>query len=308
MNPQTSFCPNIDCPARGQSGKGNIAVHSQKEMRFICQVCGHTFTTSKGTLFYRLRTDAQTVLLVITLLAYGCPLQAIVRAFGFDERTVKNWWLRAGEHCRLVHDQVVGGSQLDLQQVQADEIKVKAQGRTFWMALALMVPTRLWLAGAISPQRDLALIQTLANQVHQLAHCRRLLLAVDGLASYVKAFRCAFRIAFREARQGRPRLITWADLAIVQVVKRRQANQLIIERRIVQGGRRLIEALLASTQGGGGINTAYIERLNATFRQRLCWLARRTRNLAQQQVTLAAGMYVVGCLYNLCDYHIIACV
>ena len=92
-------------------------------------------------------------MLVITLLAYGCPLQAIVKAFGFDERTVKNWWQRSGEHCRGVHEHLVGGSGLDLQQVQADEIKVKGQGRSFWMALAMMVPTRLWLGGAISPQR-----------------------------------------------------------------------------------------------------------------------------------------------------------
>ena len=57
-------------------------------------------------------------------------------------------------------------------------------------------------------------------------------------------------------------------------------------------------------QGGGGtINTAYIERLNATFRQRLAWLTRRTRCLAQQTATLAAGMYIVGCFYNFCDNH-----
>ncbi len=35
-----------------------------------------------------LRTDEETVQKVITLLAYGCPLQAIVRAFGLDEHTV----------------------------------------------------------------------------------------------------------------------------------------------------------------------------------------------------------------------------
>jgi hypothetical protein len=28
------------------------------------------------------------VIAVVTLLAYGCPLQAIVAAFGLDERTV----------------------------------------------------------------------------------------------------------------------------------------------------------------------------------------------------------------------------
>jgi hypothetical protein len=60
---------------------------------------------------------------------------------------------------------------------------------------------------------------------------------------------------------------------------------------------------LEKTQGGGVINTAYIERLNATFRQRLAWLARRTRHLAQQGATLMAGMFTVGCFYNFCDNH-----
>ncbi len=303
MNPQDVFCQNIDCPARGQIGKGNIGIHSRQENRYICQMCQQTFSTTKGTIFYRLRTDAETVLLAIALLAYGCPLQAIVKAFGFDERMVKKWWQRSGEHCRAVHQHVVGGSQLDLQQVQADEIKVKGQGRTFWMALAMMVSTRLWLGGAINPKRDLNLILALANQVRQVALCRNLLLAVDGLASYVKAFRRAFRTPFRESRLGRPRLIAWPNIAIVQVVKRRQASGLSIDRRVIQGCTPMIERLLEITQGGGVINTAYIERLNATFRQRLAWLARRTRNLAQQRETLLAGMFVVGCLYNLCDNH-----
>jgi transposase-like protein len=303
MNPQEIFCPNLDCPARGQCGKGNIGVHSQVEQRYICHECQQTFTATKGTLFYRLRTEAQTVLLVITLLAYGCPLQAIVKAFGFHERTIKNWWRRSGEHCRLVHEYAIGGSQLDLQQVQSDEIKAKTQGGTFWMALAMMVPTRLWLGGALSPKRDLQLIQALADQIRQVALCRELLLAVDGLTSYVKAFARAFRTPLDDGSPGRPRLISWPNLAIVQVVKQRSAGQLTIARRIVQGSEKMIARLLGRTQGGGVINTAYIERLNATFRQRLAWLTRRTRHLAQQGAPLLAGMFTVGCFYNFCDPH-----
>jgi transposase-like protein len=290
MNPQEIFCPNLDCHARGQIGKGNIGIHSQVEKRYICHECQKTFTATKGTIFYRLRTDAQTVMLVITLLAWGCPLKAIVQAFGFHEKTIKQWWRRSGEHCRVVHEHVIGNSQLDLQQVQADEIKGKAFGQTLWMAMALMVPTRLWLGGAISPKRNLELIQALADQIRSIALCRELLLAVDGLASYVKAFQCAFRTPFREkGALGRPRLIAWSNIAIVQVVKRRKEKALTIERRILQGCEKMI--------------ARYIERLNATFRQRLSWLARRTRHLAQQSETLMAGMFIVGCMYNFCDNH-----
>ena len=98
---------------------------------------------------------------------------------------------------------------------------------------------------------------------------------------------------------GRCRLVSWPDIAIVQVVKQRIGEQWRIDRRIVQGCAKTIERLRQASQGIRGlINTAYIERLNGTFRQRLAWLARRTRSLAQQPDTLTAGMYVVGCIYN----------
>lgn len=304
MNPQRVFCPNLVCPARGQQGQGNISVHSQKERRYGCAVCGQTFSVTKGTLFYRLRTDSVQVMLVITLLAYGCPRQAIVQAFGFDERTIKDWWQRSGEHCRRVHEHLVETQQLDLQQVQADEIKAKVQGGSVWMAMALMVPTRLWLGGVISPRRDMALIVQVAAKVRGMALCRPLLLAVDGLVSYVSAFRAAFRSPLpRHGQPGRPHLVAWSGIVIVQVVKHRTAAGLDIVRRIVQGNAPAVTQLLAGSQGGGVINTAYIERLNATFRQRLACLARRTRYLVQEQATLTAGMYVVGCFYNFCDEH-----
>lgn len=305
MNPKDIFCPNIDCPARGQVGKGNIGNHSQKNKRYICNECKETFTTTKGTIFYRLRTDPEIVMKVIVLLANGCPIQAIVQAFGFDERTVQDWWVRAGKHCQKVHEHKVEQAKLDLKQVQADEIKVKTFLGTVWMALAIMVSTRLWLGGAVSPHRDLDLIQVLANKIRNMALCRPLLLAVDGLASYVAAFRKAFRTALPrwKGEMGRPQLISWPNIAIVQVVKQRVDGQLSISRRIVQGSETMVTSLIQKTQGAGGINTAFIERFNATFRQRLNCLVRRTRTLARKVQTLETGMYVVGCLYNFCHPH-----
>jgi len=95
MNPEKIFCPNISCPARGQIGEGNIGIHSQKDERYICNECEQTFTTTRGTIYYRLRTDPKIGLQVITLLAYGCPTQAIVQEYGLDERTVQESWKRS---------------------------------------------------------------------------------------------------------------------------------------------------------------------------------------------------------------------
>jgi transposase-like protein len=306
MNPQGIFCPNIACPTRGQAGKGNIHVHSQRDKRFICDVCQDTFVTSKGTIFYRLRHDPQTVLCVIILLANGCPLQAIVKAFELDERTVKDWHDRAGKHCQNVHEQIVEKSQQDLQQVQADEIKVKAVLGSYWMALAMAVPTRLWLCGVVSRKRDLDLIQSLVDKVRAIALCRPLLLAADGLASYVTAFRMAFRskVPHWGSEIGRCKMVSWPDIAIVQVVKQRVEGVLTVDRRIIQGSKEMVVRLINVTQNGKGvINTAFIERLNATFRLRLNNLVRRTRTLARHSETLVAGMYITGCLYNFCEYH-----
>ena len=153
MDPQTQFCHNPDCPARGRVGKGNIGVHSQKERRYICHECGKTFAENKGALFYRLRTAKDIVVIVVTLLAYGCPVQAIVAAFGLDERTVVSWQERAGKHCEQVHQHLVAQPR-DLGHVQADEMRVKQQGGIVWMAMAIQVSTRLWLGGALSAHRD----------------------------------------------------------------------------------------------------------------------------------------------------------
>jgi transposase-like protein len=301
MNPQEQFCRNTACPASGKIGQGNIVGHGKGRCK--CKVCGKTFSETAGTALYGLKTPYEVVTLVMALLAYGCPVQAIVMAFNVDERTVRSWLRRAGEHCQAVHEHLMADNAVDLGQVQADEIKVKAQKGTYWMALAMMVSTRFWLGGAVSPRRDKHLIRALAQQVYAWALCRPMLISVDGLSSYIKVFQGVFRSKLpRWGQRGRCRLRPWDDLAIVQVVKQRQPFS--IDRRIVQGTRHLIEQIISHSQGAPGqINTAYIERLNATFRQRLASLTRRSRSLVCRQETLTWGMYLIGCTYNLCTNH-----
>jgi transposase-like protein/IS1 family transposase len=303
MDPTTVFCPNMDCPARGQRGQGNIGVHARKDQRFMCTQCHKTFTVTKGTVFYRLRTSAELVVTVVTLLAHGCPLQAIVAAFGLDERTVADWWARAGQQGQAVQEYVVEQPR-DLGQVQADEIRVKTQGNVVWMALAMMVQTRLWLAGEISEQRDMPLIRRLIERVRRCAAYGPLLFCTDGLCSYVRAIRETFRDPVQTGRQGRPRLRPWRNVCIAQVVKRyAQRHVVAVERRIVDGTPARVETLRRRTQGDGVINTAYIERLNATFRERLAALTRRGRALARRTLTLHHGMYLIGTVYNFCTPH-----
>jgi len=303
MDPQTVFCHNKDCPASGQVGKGNIGVFSQKDHRYICHECGKTFSETKGTAFYRLRKGAELVTLVVTLLAYGCPVQAIVMAFGLDERTVLSWQERAGVHCEKVHAHFVE-QQRDLIQVQADEIRVKIQGAIVWMAMAIQVSTRLWLGGVISAGRDTALITALMQKVRACALCRPLLFCMDGCQAYIHAIRTVFREAIRTGKGGRPHLRPWDGILMAQVIKQYACKRVVnIERRVVQGTAEQVQALVQQTQGSGTINTAYIERLNATFRARIFALVRRGRALVRQMPTLHTSMYLVGTVYNFCADH-----
>jgi hypothetical protein len=303
MDPTTAFCPNRHCHARGQIGQGNIGIHSQKEQRFICHECHKTFSATTGTVFYRLHTSAETVVIVVTLLAHGCPAQAIVAAFGCDERTVADWWARAGRQGQAVHTYLVEQPR-DLGQVQADEIRVKKQGGIVWMALAMMVKTRLWLGGEVSEQRDMSLIRRLIERVRRCATRRPLLVCTDGLVSYIRAIRETFRDPVHTGTGGRPRLRPWRHILIAQVVKRYKRRRVVeTERRIIDGTPARVETLRYRSQGDGVINTAYIERLNATFRERLAPLARRCRALARHTLTLHEGMFVVGTVYNFCTPH-----
>ena len=107
MHPQPTFCPNLNCPSRGIAGAGNLRVHDSHRNRWRCTVCQTTFSGRKGTPFYHLKTHPQVVVWVVTLLAFGCPVQARVAAFALDERTVYDWQKRTGQHCEAVHTALV---------------------------------------------------------------------------------------------------------------------------------------------------------------------------------------------------------
>src|SRR3954464_15169532 len=109
--------------------------------------------------------------------------------------------------------------------------------------------------------------RTLVRMVRRAARGLALLACVDGLASYVTAFARVFRDPVRTGRAGRPRLVPTAGLLLGQVIKHRAGRRLVgVTRRVVRGSAGAIAAVLAATGTGTGINTAYTERLNETFR------------------------------------------
>src|SRR5258708_13530527 len=211
MEPSEQFCPNSTCCARGQTGQGNIAIHDRKRQRYRCKRCKQTFSARRGTMFEGLRTSTELVVIVVTLLAFGCPVQAIVQAYGLDERTVASWRDRAGSQCQRVHQAIVEQGQLDLIHVQADEIRVKARGMVAWMGLSMMVSTRLWLGGVVSHTRDRSLADQLLRQGRACSQAAcPLLVCTDGWAAYPNRIKQAFLDKVEQTAGG-----GWAALEVL---------------------------------------------------------------------------------------------
>lgn len=257
-------------------------------------------------MFEGLRKPVELIVIVVTRLSYGCPLQAIVHAYDLDERTVARYQKQVGNHCQKVHEERVMQKHLDLQHVQADEIRVKACRKIPWIAMALQIKTRLWLGGVVSEHRNRHLADALFHLVKQCClPLQELLVVTDGWAAYPKSIRRVFREkALRQARQGRCRLLAWPGLLIGTVIKRTERKHVVeVVRRMAQGLEERALQLLASTQGGNVLNTSFIERINGTFRERLASLTRRCRHASHSVEMLAAGMWLVGCTYNFCWPH-----
>jgi hypothetical protein len=73
----------------------------------------------------------------------------------------------------------------------------------------------------------------------------------------------------------------WPDLVIGRVIKHTKARHVIkVTHDILRGTMQAALSLLKDSHGGTMLNTAYIERLNGTLRERLASLTRRCRHAA----------------------------
>lgn len=306
MNASLRFCPNVACSARGKLGQGNSTIHGRKRPRYRCRTCRRTFSARRGTMWEGLRKPAELIVMVVTLLAYGCPLQAIVHTYGLDERTVASWRDRAGTHCQRVHQTLIEQGKLDLVHVQADEIRVRGRSMIAWMGLTLMLSTRLWLGGAVSLTRDKALADRLLCQVRACAQALRAVsVCTDGWAAYPNSIKRAFREKVtRPAGPGRPSFPIWPQLHIGTVIKPRSKKRVTaVSHRLPQGTWAQAQLLLKRSQRGKVLNTAFIERFNGTMRERLAALTGKCRHPAHRLQALHTGMYLIGCTYNFCWPH-----
>jgi transposase-like protein len=132
-NLKDEACPNPKCSLYGKTAKGNIVSNGtiptkqgENRRKFLCKVCGRSFCSRTGTVFYDLRTPEEKVLLALKLLVKGMPLRGVADVLKVKLDTVRHWLKVAAEHSERVNKMLLAelsaGSIGKVSQVELDAL------------------------------------------------------------------------------------------------------------------------------------------------------------------------------------------
>jgi len=120
------FCPNKACPDYGKVPQDQATKNIKKfgktpqgKQRYQCKTCGATFSQTKGTLFYRRRTQEKEILETLALIGEGVRISSLSRAKGYKEDTILSWVRQAGQHAEAIEEVLLKEYRLGRGQVDA---------------------------------------------------------------------------------------------------------------------------------------------------------------------------------------------
>jgi transposase-like protein len=120
------FCPNESCREYKKLQKEQKKLNIRKfgktkagRQRYQCKTCNKTFTETKGTIFYRKRTEETEILETLALIAEGSRVSSLSRVKGHKEDTILNWLEEAAEHADEVEEWLMANYRLERGQLDA---------------------------------------------------------------------------------------------------------------------------------------------------------------------------------------------
>jgi transposase-like protein len=125
MKPLSEFCCiNPNCPEHGNRDGKNLRVHQMygksDTIRLLeCKVCGLKFSERAHTALSGCRLPKDKIISVLHHLAEGCGQRRICRLVGVSRDVVRRLTLIAGDHAKVLHDELVNG--VSVNEAQADE-------------------------------------------------------------------------------------------------------------------------------------------------------------------------------------------
>ena len=322
VDTRSQFCPAPDCSYRGWLGRGNIRSNGhpagQPWRQLQCVSCQGYFYETHGTIFHGKRAPVELIVRVIACLAEGLGIRGTARVFEIDPNTVLGWLVEAAEHLHAFSAYFL--HELHLTQVQLDELyavlsAVRDGDVSAAEAIEQLSQSPHWVWTAIDPEtklrlsvqvgaRTLAMAQAVLHHIAQVLApgCVPLFLS-DGYAHYLTAIVTHFgywaQPPRRQARGSapKPRWMPLPALLYAQVVKTMRRRRIVaVKHRVVFGTTAAVEHVLAAC--GWHINTAFVERLNLSLRQRVAAIGRRSATPCKSKAGLCQQLVLFQVYHN----------
>jgi IS1 family transposase/transposase-like protein len=316
------FCPAPDGSYRGWLGRGNIRANGHPDgqawRQLQCVSCRGYFSETHGTIFHGKRASQELIVRVIACLAEGLGLRGTARVFEIDPNTVLQWLVEATEQLKTFSASLL--HEVQLTQVQLDELyavlsAVREGEVSEAEAVERLARSPQWVWTAIDPEsklllsvqvgeRTLAMAQAVLHQIAQLLApgCVPLFLS-DGYPNYLPAIVSHFGHWVQPPRRQdkgpvpKPRWMPLAELLYAQVVKTTRRRRLVaVKHRVIFGTKAAVEHVLAVC--GWQINTAFVERLNLSLRQRVAAIRRRSATPCKSRDGLSQQLLLFQVYHN----------
>ena len=119
-------CPNPECARFKLMNRGNVSAISTdltasgKRRIFCCRDCHTTFSETRDTVFFDLRTPEEQVSIALKMLLVRVDLAGISFVLGVTEETVLEWLRRAALKAQEINTHLL--RELPVTQVQLDEM------------------------------------------------------------------------------------------------------------------------------------------------------------------------------------------
>jgi hypothetical protein len=315
-------CPDHDCSYHGWLGRGNIRANGhpggQPWRQLQCVSCQGYFSATHGTIFSGKRSSVELIVRVIACLAEGLGIRGTARVCEIDPNTVLSWLVEAGEQLKAFSIYFL--HELHLNQIQLDELyavlsavrdgevseaeAIERLSRSpHWVWTAIDPESKLLLSAQVG-ERPLALAQAVLHQIAQLVApgCVPLFLS-DGYPHYLTAIVTHFGHWGQPPRRQatgpvpKPRWMPLPQLLYAQVVKTVRKRRLVeVKHRVVCGTKAAVEQVLAAC--GWQINTAFVERLNLSLRQRVAAMGRRSATPCKSEDGLRQQLVLFQVYHN----------
>src|SRR5437764_3183150 len=100
------YCPNPDCKYYKLMKGGNISSiatymsNSGRRRIFRCSKCEKSFSETRDTVFYDLRSREEKIMMALKMLLVKVDLSGISFVLGVKEETILEWLRRAAEKAR----------------------------------------------------------------------------------------------------------------------------------------------------------------------------------------------------------------